>query len=121
MLPSMAGRPGVAGRRCLGVAKDDRRKTGVSEVVAVFVGENNAGSEKRTLLDLRVNGVLALTLLSDATRGFIGDESTLLLLFGLRRAIGMSISEVLRDAIKSEETLVADEEWFLMILSEILR
>ncbi len=54
----MAGRAGVAGRRCLVVAKDDRLKAGVSEVLVAFVGENKPGSEKRTRFDRRVEGVL---------------------------------------------------------------
>ena len=93
----MARRAGVAGRRCLGVAKVERLKAGVSEVP--LVGEKRPGSEKRTRLDLRVDGVLTCTWLSDATRGLAGEARTLLRRFGLRRAIGMSMSDASREAI----------------------
>lgn len=92
MLPSMAGRAGVAGRRCLGVAKDDRRKAGVREVDPLPEGENKFGSEKRTRFARRDEGVFIHVALSEATRGLAGEHITLLLRFGLRRAIGMSIA-----------------------------
>lgn len=95
----MAGRAGVAGRRCLGVAKVERLKAGVSEVLVGFVGENKPGSEKRTRFDLRVDGVLRWVWLSDVARGLAGEERTLLLRFGLRRAIGTSISDASREAM----------------------
>ena len=92
MLPSMAGRPGVAGRRCLGVAKEDRLKAGVRDVEALLVGEKRPGSEKRTLLDFLVDGVLTCAKFSDVVRGLTGEDSTLLRRFGFRRAIGKSMS-----------------------------
>ena len=113
MLPSMAGRAGVAGRRCLGIAKDDRLKAGVSEVLVAFTGSNKPGSEKRTRFDLRVEGVLRCLWLSDTTRGLAGDERTLLRRFGLRRAMGMSVSDPSIDAILQsmlcESKLVPEE------------
>jgi len=89
----------VTGRRCLGVAKVERLKAGVREVLVGYVGENKPGSEKRTRFDLRVAGVLGIMWLSDVARGFAGDESTLLLRFDLRRAIGMSISDTSIEAM----------------------
>ena len=105
----MAGRPGVPGRRCLGVAKVDLRKAGVSEVHVVLEGENKPGSEKRTLFDLWVDGVLRLTLvmLSDTIRAFTGEHSALFLLFDLRRAVGISSSVVVEAAMLATETLDA--------------
>lgn len=108
MDPSRIGRPGVAGLLCRGVPRDDRRKAGVREVADVFnVGENSPGFEKRTLFDLRVDGVLACTALSEVTRGLTGDIASLLL-FGFRRAIGTSRSDNTLDAIIVESSVISD-------------
>ena len=93
MLPSIAGRPGVSGLRCLGVPRNDRLSAGVKDVEVVVDGENKPRSEKRTLFDLRVDGVLAVVL-SDVARGFAGDDRTLLLRFDFRNAIGKSEAAV---------------------------
>ena len=129
----MAGRAGVAGRRCLVVAKDDRLKAGVSEVVAAFVEANKPGSEKRTRFDLRVEGVLAWMWLSDAARGLAGDERTVLVRLGLRRAIGISMLEGSTEAMSPKlmlqeslrETLnscpaVTDKDWNKKPFSTVL-
>lgn len=108
MEPSKTGRPGVAGRFCRGVPSEDLRKAGVREVANMLeVGENNPGSEKRTLFDLRVDGVLACMTLSDETRGLIGDIASLLL-FGFRRAIGISKSDCTFDTMIVESSVFSD-------------
>lgn len=71
------------------------------------VGENNPGSEKRTLFDLRVDGVLACMTLSDETRVLTGDIASLLL-FGFRRAMGMSKSDCTFDTIIVESSAFSD-------------
>ena len=83
----MAGRAGVAGRLCLGVAKVDRLKAGVREVEDAYV----PGSENRTLFDRVVQGVFATFKVSEA-RLFSGENITLARRFGFLKAIGMSLS-----------------------------
>ena len=100
ILPSMARRPGVCGRRCLGVPKDDLLKAGVSEVAATLLCAMNPGSEKRTRLDRLVPGVFTV---SDAARGLTGDEKTSCRRFCLRSAIGTSKSEDTAEAISGIE------------------
>lgn len=69
------------------------------------VGENNPGSEKRTLFDLLVDGVLACMRLSDVTRVLTGDIASLPL-FDFRRAIGMSRSDCVFDAMIVESSRI---------------
>lgn len=62
------------------------------------VGENNPGSEKRTLFDLLDDGVLVCGRLSHDARGLTGEMASLLR-FGFRRAIGMSRSDCVFEPI----------------------
>lgn len=89
----------MAGRRCLGVAKVERLKAGVREVEAACVGDSSPGSEKRTLFDLLVAGVLVPSTESGAERGLTGDDRTLLRRLGFRNAMG--ISSVAEDILLS--------------------
>lgn len=101
MAPWITGRAGVAGRLCRGVPREDLRNAGVREVDGrAGVVEKIPGSEKRTLFDLRVDGVLAGVMLSDTARDLTGDIASLLL-FGFRSAIGKSRSDLVSDAMSA--------------------
>lgn len=97
--PSIAGRPGVAGRRCLGVAKDDLLKAGVRELEAALLGENRPGSEKRTRFERLVDGVFACSVMPGPVLALTGELSTLLRRFCRLKAIGISKSAAELDAI----------------------
>jgi len=95
----MTGRAGVAGLLWRGVPSDERRKAGVSDVDArSVVDENRVGSEKRTLFERLVEGVLACATLSEVARGLTG-ETTLLRRFCRLRAMGTSKSAAFVDMI----------------------
>lgn len=123
MWPSRNGRPGVAGRLCRGVPREDRRNAGVREVDAIsLVGENSPGSEKRTLFDLREDGVLVWKALSDLARVFTGEIASLPL-FGFRRAMGTSRSDCVVDAMilgKSRVVRVPKDVFIDMVMLPVL-
>ena len=97
--PSIAGRPGVAGRRCLGVAKDDLLKAVVSELEAALLGENKPGSEKRTRFERLVDGVFTCSAVPETHLALTGEVRTLFRRFGRLKAIGTSRSDIVLDAI----------------------
>lgn len=83
----MAGRAGVAGRLCLGVAKVDLLKAGVREVADAYA----PGSENRTLFVRVVQGVLVPAECVEI-RGFSGENITLARRLPFLKAIGISPS-----------------------------
>lgn len=84
-------RAGVPGCFRRSVPSEARLKAGVRDVPEEL-GEHSPGSENRTRFDRLEPGVLTVTTMPSEARALMGDTA-LLLLFGLRRAIGVSSDE----------------------------